>query len=268
MAGVSACAKFAGSEVSPWQVLFIQALIGTIIAFPLALREGLITKRPRLMAIRSIAGWLSFVFYFIALQSIPMVDDALLLNSAPMWVPVLGLIWLKIKSPWQICFGIIVGFIGVALVLQPDGSKWALGHLWGLLSGICMTIVLLSLRELSLSDRIWRIMFYYLATSALLSLPVAIALWTPLTGLAWLAIIGVALFGLCNSLFVVYSLQHGSAATLSPIYYIGIVFTAALDWIFWGSIPNWMSWLGALLIIGGGTWTVIAGRNSAARKER
>ena len=83
-----------------------------------------------------IAGGMGMVAY--AEQTIPSGIAALLIATMPLWVAILGRIFLGERLPRLAAFGIVVGFVGVAILIGPSafGGSGALDPV-GLVAVLC-----------------------------------------------------------------------------------------------------------------------------------
>ncbi|WP_419175907.1 DMT family transporter [Desulfosediminicola sp.] len=259
----TAATKYTAEFVTVEQIVFIQYLFCSIVMLPFLLRRGTQTFRtdhPWLHLIRGAAGWLCFYTYYLALERIPLVDASLLRNTAPVCVPVIFLIWKGIRLPLLRWLPVIMGFIGIAVVLKPQGSLISFWHLIGLLSGITLAGSIVTTRTLALTEPTSRIMFYYFAFSALCSLPLAITNWQPmpLFTIPLMAGIGISIW--LTMWFYTRAYSYAKATVISPISYSGVLFTGLLGWLFWGQLPAASALVGAMLIVSGGIWSVYLGR--------
>ena len=66
----------------------------------------------------------------------------------------------------------------------------------------------------------------------------------------WL-LLGVGLIGFLGSALLAYSFEHGKASTLAPLIYTTVVFSGIFDWLIWHHIPDFVAFLGMILVIGG-----------------
>lgn len=54
--------------------------------------------------------------------------------------------------------------------------------------------------------------------------------------------------------------SYAKASVISPISYMGVLFTGLLGWLIWGQVPKESAVIGAILIISGGIGAVYLGR--------
>ena len=263
MSLAAAATKYTAQFVSIEQIVLIQYLVCTLLMLPWLARKGigtLKTDKPFLHLIRGLSGWLCFYTYYLALKEIPLGEASLLRNSAPLIVPLLVLVWLKYRMPWLNWLPVGIGFIGIGLVLKPDGNAFNPWHLIAFASALTLTISIVSTRVLTLTEPTNRILFYYFSLSALFSLPFALSNWQPipLISLPFLAGISLSVWGIMWLYTQAYS--YAKATIIAPLSYFGVLFAGLLGWLFWQQVPDMMAVLGAVLIIGGGIGSVWLGK--------
>jgi len=255
----AAAAKFLGDRVSPYVIVFAQYAVGVAILLPWLLARGvsaLATQRPWLHFWRSIAGWIGFMAYYLALAKVPLVDAALLRSAAPLWVPGILFLWLGVRLPWLRWAAIAVGFAGVLLILHPDADGISAWHSIGLFAGIGLAVSMATTRQLAASESPRAIIFYYFGIAGLATLPFAIATWqTPsLADALVLLFIGVSIYVTMALYTAAYT--WAKASVISPLSFLGVVFAGLYGMLFWQEIPGWLTLAGIALVIGGGVFAV------------
>jgi drug/metabolite transporter (DMT)-like permease len=259
----SAATKYTAEFVSIEQIVFAQYLFCMVIMLPSIKSRGveaLRTEHLRLHVMRGAAGWLCFYTYYLALDKIPLVDASLLRNAAPLFVPVLLFLWKGFRMPLVRWIPVVIGFIGIALVLRPQGSGLSLWHLVGLMSAVTLAGSIVTTRALTLTEPTNRILFYYFSFSTICSIPLAISNWhsVPLFTLPLMAGIGLSIW--LTMWLYTRAYSYAKASVISPVSYCGVLFTGLLGWAIWGQIPEQSAVIGAVLIISGGIASVYLGR--------
>lgn len=255
----AASAKFLGDRVSPYVIVFAQYLVGVLILVPWLLRRGLsvlATQRPALHFWRSIAGWVGFMAYYVALTRIPLVDAALLRSAAPVWVPAILFLWLGVRLPLVRWISIVIGFAGVLLILHPDAQGVSTWHLIGSLAGIGLAVSMATTRRLAATEAPQAIIFYYFGIAGLATLPFAWMSWQPLSIIDALALLFIG-----TSIYITMALYtaaytYAKSSVISPLSFLGVVFAGLLGVLFWDEIPGWLTITGIALVIGGGILAV------------
>lgn len=72
--------------------------------------------------------------------------------------------------------------------------------------------------------------------------------------------IGLGVAQMLSQVFVVVAYRYAPAEKVGPFIYSVIVFTALIDWIVWHHRPTLFTYLGMVLVIGGGLVAVRARR--------
>lgn len=263
MSLAAAATKYTAGFVSIEQIVLAQYLICTVIMLPWLGRKGistLKTGKPWLHLVRGVSGWLCFYTYYLALNKIPLGEAALLRNAAPLMVPLLVLIWLKYRMPSLNWLPVIVGFIGIALVLKPEGSRFNPWHIVAVASAIFLSVSIVTTRVLTLTEPTNRILFYYFGLSALFSLPLALADWQPVPLISMPLMIAISLSIWCTMWLYTKAYSYAKATVIAPISYFGVLFAGLLGWLFWQQVPDMISVIGAALVISGGIGSVWLGR--------
>ncbi|WP_461534769.1 DMT family transporter [Spongorhabdus nitratireducens] len=262
----AAATKLIASDVPIPVIVLAQYLICFVIMLPWLGRysfRSLKTERFGVHLVRGVSGWLCFYAYYTALSQIPLVDAALLRNSGPLFVPLVVWLWMKFKVPGKAWLPMLLGFVGVIMVLQPDMADIKIWHLVGLTSGLTLAISMVATRALSRTEPSGRIMFYYFVLSVICSLPLALLNWKPLPlwCLPWLFYIG---FAICLTMWC-YTRAYtcAPASVVSPLNYTGIVFSGLLGWIVWDHLPDTLALSGMLLVVVAGLLAVFLNSSGA-----
>ncbi len=153
------------SQFPTIQIIFMLNCISFICILPIALRKGhlgLKTKELPTHLIRDIAGVLSYYLYYLAINYLNLTDATTLNYTAPFFVPIVWWIWMREKIELSVWWSIIVGFIGVAVVLNPTKQIFQEVFVYGLFAGLLSAIAFAALRILNLKkEPMSRTLFYY-----------------------------------------------------------------------------------------------------------
>ncbi len=237
-------------------IVFIQYLTCLIIITIISSRNkfrDLRTGKAKYHIIRGVAGVLAFSFYVIAITKIPLVNAALLHNTAPIFIPVITFLWLKIKIDKKIWWGILTGLAGVVIILKPKLSFLIEpGDLFGLASGFILAIAYVALRVLTKTESFKTILFYYSFIAVVLSMPFAINNWSNPPLLIWIYGILTGVFFMSYIFLLQYSYRFIEPIKLAPFNYSVVVFTGILDWILFRYIPDLSTLTGIILVTAGG----------------
>jgi drug/metabolite transporter (DMT)-like permease len=252
--------KYMAEIVEPTVIVAVQYLVGLLLCLPSVLKKGtssLKTTQLPLHLLRGLAGVLGFYLYYASLKYIPLVDGMLLRQAAPLCVPLVMLLWLRQTIRGVTWIPLIIGFIGIALLLQPSESSGSTWHGVAFLSAICLSFSMVSTGKLAETEPNHRILFYYFAMSSLAIVPFSITSMTgiPLWAWATLIVISIAMYSAIGLYTRAYSLAK--ASTIAPINYFSVLVSGLIGWIVWNEVPDIIAMIGMLLIIAGGVTTIV-----------
>lgn len=241
--------------------MFFLNFIGLICISPIALRKGfsyIKTSVFHIHLLRDLAGVTAYFLYFVAIRYLNLTDATTLNYSAPFFVPIIWWIWMREKVETHVWWSIIVGFIGVATILNPTKQIFQEGFIFGLLSGIFSAFSFVALRLLNLKkEPMSRTLFYFFLVGTIISAPFAWIYWVEPTGSQWLKILGVGGATVTAQMLLTVAYRYGTASFLSPLGYSSVIYAGISSWVIFGVPPNLRSILGTFLIIIGGTLTYI-----------
>lgn len=275
MSIAAALIKYTSAMVSIETIVFSQYLVCVTVMLPWLIRKGpsaLKTDYPWLHLVRGISGWACFYCYYLALNYVPLVDAALLRNSAPLCVPLLLLLWKGIRIPALRWLPIFIGLAGVLLILKPGSDGLSFWHLIGFGSAISLAGSMVTTRFLTLTEPSNRIIFYYFAISTVTAAPLALLSWQPVPAEAWLPLLLIGLSIWLVMWLYTQAYRYAKASVISPLNYLGVVFTGFWGWMFWEQVPDHLAIIGTLLVCAGGVLAMFLGKepeqtNTSAPKQ-
>lgn len=253
------------------QIIFIQNAVSFLCVIPLSLRHGLGPLRTNELPthlMRDLFGLISYYLYFLAIRFLNLVDATTLNYTAPFFVPLVGWLWMKEKLIPHVWWSIVIGFIGVATILNPTKEIFQLGFVFGIFAGITSAVALTSIRVLNLKkEPLSRTLFYFFSISAILSFPFAWATWIPPTPIEWLFAIAIGVATAFGQILLTFAYRHGTASYLSPLGYSVVVYNGLISYFVFGKPIGWRSLVGTILIILGGTLTYLWKKQPHSVKE-
>ncbi|PRC46577.1 EamA/RhaT family transporter, partial [Mycobacterium sp. ITM-2017-0098] len=156
---VGTLAKVSGQYTSTGVLLLFQNAICLLFVAPVVMRGGwqsLRTGKIGLHLLRAATGTACWYALFFAITQIPLANATLLTYSAPLWMPLIA--WLvtrqRVAAPTWIGAG--VGFLGVLLVLQPQGRGFSVGEMSALAGALMLAVAMMSVRWLGATEPVTR----------------------------------------------------------------------------------------------------------------
>jgi drug/metabolite transporter (DMT)-like permease len=247
-------------------LVFFQSAISLGLMLPWVLADGvqgLKTTRLPLHIVRALAGLLSQALFFIAVKQMSLVDAVLLVNAAPLFIPLVVLVWLRTPIAPMVWAALLVGFAGVLLILQPSPALLANpAALLATAAALFSAIALVSVNRLSSTERPDVILAWYFLISTLVATPFALFGWVTPAGSDWWFLIGVGVFMALAQLFIILAYQYATAQQIAPFNYSVVVFSGLIGWLVWHHVPDLLALFGIVLVCAGGILSIMfAGRH-------
>ena len=265
------------SESFPvWQVVFFRSVIACwlLLGFIWVTRglSGVITGNLRGNLIRGLMLFVSHIFYYLSIASLPLATAVAINFSAPLFVVLLAQPILGERVGLRRWISVLVGFVGVMIIVRP-GADMDIGVIFALLGSFSYAVVMLLTRHLSHQESGHQIAFYsmfffgFLAAiggglMSWIDLPVAahpgirylLLPWSEpaLPALGLLLLIGVT--AAVGHLLFAMAYKEAEASLLAPLEYTYIAIAAVLGFLIWGDVPDLPLVIGALVVVSTGVY--------------
>ncbi|MFT7675412.1 MAG: drug/metabolite transporter (DMT)-like permease [Gammaproteobacteria bacterium] len=246
--------KWLGGQYPTAQIMFFRCGVALVpVLIILYMRGGfhiLKTKRPGWHLLRSIIGTAAMGFAFYAISIMKLADAVSLLHSAPIFMILLSIIFLKEKVGIRRWSAIILGFTGALLIARPGNGILENGAFYMLIAAFCIACTTLIIRFLGKFDDPVCITFYFTVAGILISsIAIYFTGWvTPsLPDLVILCSIG--LLGGTAQYLMTLGYRYAEIATLAPLKYLSILFSGLFAYWIWQELPDLQSLFGISLIV-------------------
>ncbi|MDH4109029.1 MAG: DMT family transporter [Gammaproteobacteria bacterium] len=244
-------AKLLSVRHSVIEIAFYRNLIACMpflfMAFAMGKREMLVIRsQPKAIVFRAVLGAMSLMTTFAAFALMPMAETTVLLFTASLFMPVLGVLILQEHVGPYRWAAIVVGFIGVVIMTGPSGTVNALGLSVALAAALMHATLGIVLRHLGKHESPETIVFYFLVIGVLVTaLPMPfVAVW-PAPDEAPL-LVGVGLCGALAQWLLSTAYRHAPAALVTVFNYTGIVWATLFGVLIWNEWPT------SVVLAGGG----------------
>ncbi len=234
-------------------ISFITYLISTILLLPFILFKGLSYLKSEHFPYhfcRAAFGCAASFLYMLSMHYIPLVNATLLFNVAPIYLPILAIIFMKEKISTRVWLAIGLGLIGIIIIIKPNAQIFEQsGDLIGLASGMSLAIAYFMIKLLSSTDPSLRVIFYYFFLSLILQLPLLFFAGElpPMKEIILAALAGASL--VLAQIFIVEGYKYAPVSKVGVFQYTSIVFVGIIDWMIWGIVPTASALFGALLVV-------------------
>jgi len=247
----AAIIKFASADLPNGSIVFFRNFFGLLILIPLIIRSDskiFKTERLTLHLLRGCFGMGGMYCLFYALGKISLGDSMLIKSTSPLIIPFMSAIWLHEKITPRIVLAGAIGFLGVFLILQPDGdTNWA--SLIALASSIFAASAFVTVRKLSATEPPLRIVAYFTIFGLTTSSIPMLWLWQTPTLKQCIMLIGIGLFTTGFQILLTRGYQNAPASSVGIFTYTSVPFGTFLGWLIWQEVLDINFLFGAGLII-------------------
>lgn len=254
-ASMNVFVKLAG-DLPPIQKSFFRNLVAAIFALVILLKskQGFRYEKKDLpmLLLRSIFGTLGILCNFYAVDHL-LVSDASMLNKlSPFFVIICSSIFLKEKATRVQKISIVIAFIGSLFIIKPsfnilNNIDSIIGVLGALGAGIAYTCVR-QLGKQGVSGA--KIVFFFSCFSCLSVVPYLMINYRPMTNNQILILLFAGLMAAGGQFAITAAYNNAAGKDISIYDYSQILFAAILGFVFLDQIPDLLSVIGYIIIIG------------------
>ncbi|MBS8275194.1 EamA/RhaT family transporter [Thalassospira tepidiphila] len=263
--------RYATEELHPYQAVFLRFAFGLILILPMVMKRGigsLATKRLPLFGVRGILSAAEMCLWFMAVLYLPLAEATTLNFTVPLFGTVLAALILREQVRIHRWLAIVIGFIGVALIIQPGTDTMQAASILPIAAAICMASAGLITKRLVATESTASLLFYLMIITTPVSLIPALFVWqTPswsALGLMAVAALMMNVMQICN----VRALQLADYSFFVGFSYLRLPIIAVLALILFGEVPDIWILPGGAMIIGAAIYVALReGKlNSEARR--
>ena len=222
-----------------------------------------VVNRGALIA-RSLLFTSTTLLIITSLGLLPVATVLAIVFASPLVVAFLSVPFLGERvGPWR-WSAIAVGFLGVAIILRPASPNFEILLLVPVLAAMSSGVRDIVTRIAARTDTPFAILFWsnvMMVLFGLASIPLA---WIDMALEDYAIVFVLAILNTAAHFLMIYALQAGDAALVSPIRYTAIVWALLLGYGVWGHIPDLWMLVGSAVVIASGV--VLAVREARASR--
>ena len=257
-AGMEAAAKYliAGGH-SPIMVAWARYVVNLALLAVLLVRfrpsDFVRTRRPGLQVLRALLIVALTVLFFAAVRTMTLADATTILYAGPLLIVALSGPVLAEKVGPHRWAGVIVGFVGVAIIMRPGGAiGWGAAMAFG--AALCYASYALVTRILGPTESPIATVFY---TALVGTVPLTLAVpfeWSVPTGADWFWFAVPGALGAIGHYMIFLAYRRAPASALAPFTYTHLIWAAAYGFAIFDERPDRWTYLGATLITAAGIY--------------
>jgi len=272
--------KYIYNSVSLYEIYIIRTLVSfsIILLFLKLTKKPIIFKThyPFLTFCRVILFFFGFSSFYISLTIMPLVTATALFFVTPFLITIFAKFFLKDQIGLRRWSAVIIGFIGIYIILNPNFDNFNYLKLTPILCAFCYSLSMIIIKKTSDKDDVYQQMFQFYIGALIISgtfyfligdgqyntinNPAAQFIFREWFSNLEFSLIYLIILGFTASvgfLLLFSAYRIASPAVVSPFEYSILVWSSLSGWFFFDEIPGIRTIFGIILIVCGGIYIFI-----------
>ena len=272
--------KYIYNSVALYEVYIIRTLVSffIILVFLKLLKKPIIFKThyPFLTFARIILFFFGFSSFYVSLTIMPLATATALFFVTPFLITIFAKFILKDQIGPRRWLAVIVGFIGVYIILDPNFDNFDYLSLTPILCAFCYSLSMIIIKKTSEKDDVYSQMFQFYIGAIIISTmfyffigdgqyntinnPAAQFIFREWFNNLEFSLVYMIILGFTAAvafLLVFSAYRIASPAVVSPFEYSILVWSSLSGWFFFDEIPTLNTIFGMFLIVFGGIYIFI-----------
>tara|TARA_Y100001968_G_C19346222_1_gene712172 strand:- start:364 stop:1266 length:903 start_codon:yes stop_codon:yes gene_type:complete len=236
---MTVCVKSISERITVPELVLARAFISIIITRILLFKRNINPwgTQKKLLFLRGLLGTGALYCIFKALTILPIATATIIQYIYPTFTVICAYFILKEKIIKNIIYSIIIGWIGVILVVQPEWGtnenniSTLLALSIAILGALLTSLAYICVRKLSTKEDPLVIIYYFPLVSIPLSIPFIIQDFVTPNGTDWLWILGIGFFTQIGQLCITEGLRLIPAGQATSLNYSQVIFACV-----WGAL--------------------------------
>ena len=269
---MSVCVKAIGGRIPVSELVFARAGMSLIMTRILLLKNNINPwgNQKRLLLIRGLLGTIALFCIFKALTILPIATATVIQFIYPTFTVICAYFILKEYIYKRIVFSIILGWLGIVLVSQPE---WISNNNYfetitaisiAIIGALMTSLAYICVRKLSAKEHPLVIIYYFPLVSIPLSLPFLINNFVLPNGIEWIWIFGIGFFTQIGQLCITEGLRLIPAGQATSLNYSQVIFSCIFGVLIFQEAITSTIYLGGLCVLISTIISISASKSSQA----
>ncbi|MDB2415480.1 DMT family transporter [Rickettsiales bacterium] len=234
------------------QIIAIETTAASILMIPIIIMffKGSVKNAFSKSHIIRAAFWvMGSSLYFYSITQIPIPKAVAISFAVPLFTTIMAVIFLNETLHKHRSAGLIVGFIGMLIIIQPGFADFEFASLFVIAASFLWSITDIIIKVLGKTHHAVTNTFYFSIFGALFSLPIAVTFWVTPTLFQWMLLIIIAILFIINMICVSKAYENADLTIMMPFAFSQLIFIAILSYFVFGEIVSLETAIGSLVII-------------------
>ena len=272
--------KYIYNFASLYEIYLIRTLVslGIILLFLKLTKKPIIfkTQYPLLTFCRVVLFFFGFSFFYVSLTVLPLGTATALFFVTPFLITIFAKFFLKEKIGPRRWLAVVVGFIGVYIILNPDFSNFDFMSLTPVLCALCYSLSMIIIKLTSEKDSVYTQTFSFYIGAIIISIIFYFTIgdgqynttnhpasqfifreWFTNLETSMLLMVITGITASLAFIFIFTAYRIASPAVVSPFEYSILLWSSLSGWYFFNEVPDLNTIIGMLLIVFGGIYIFI-----------
>ncbi len=254
---MSVCVKAIGGKIPVAELVFARAAISLIITRLLLLKNNIDPwgYQKKLLLLRGFFGTVALFCIFKALTILPISTATVIQYIYPTFTVISAYFILNEYIFKRIVFSIVLGWLGIILVTQPEWTtnkniiETVIAISIAILGALMTSLAYICVRKLSAKENPLVIIHYFPLVSIPLSIPFILNNFVLPTGTDWILILGIGIFTQIGQLCITEGLRLIPASQATSFNYSQVIFSSILGLIIFQEAITKEICLGGLCVL-------------------
>ena len=272
--------KYIYSFVSLYEVYLVRTLVSfvLILLFLKFTKKTVVfkTQYPLLTICRVTLFFFGFSFFYVSLSVLPLATATALFFVTPFLITIFAKIFLKEKIGPRRWLAVLIGFIGVYVILNPDFNNFDYMSLTPIMCAFCYSLSMIIIKVTSEKDSVYTQTFAFYFGAIFISIifyfvfgdgkydtvdhPASQFIfreWFSDLENSILLMIATGFTASLAFILIFSAYRIASPAVVSPFEYSILLWSTLSGWYFFNEIPDLKTLIGMILIVCGGVYIFI-----------
>ena len=265
-------AKFLTDTLHPIQIVWCRQLglfVGVLGLIAVRGLHVLRTKRPALQITRGVSAAISATCFIFAVTYVPLADAVAVSFVAPFIATVMGAVILGEAVGIRRWTAVMIGFLATLIIIRPGmGVIHPAAFLVIIAAAVFAMRQILSRILANVDSLATTVAYTALAGTVLLTIPLPFVWIWPQSTLEWVLLASIAVMAGVAEFAVIRALELAEAVAVAPVQYTLLIWGTMYGYFVFGQLPDLWTWIGALIIVATGIYTIHRERKAALAHAR
>jgi drug/metabolite transporter (DMT)-like permease len=262
-----------------WQIFVMRSVIAIpFLVYFIRIRACSISIMPDQFgwtALRSLLLVIMWAAYYLALPHVQISIAAASFYTSPLFITLFAVLLTGDRVGLKGCLAVLTGFIGVLLILQPQADDFNAYALLPIISAICYALAMIITRSKCENEKplilsLWlNLAFVGVGALAILIIqiwepspasmaanPFLLGEWKPMWIDEWRTMAILAIIIVIASIGTAIAYQSGPSSIIATFDFSYVAYVVIWGILLFGEVPDSITIIGILLIVGGGLLAV------------